>query len=1032
MTHRLLAVSWATLPMSAPRAMQVCRLLAHLPGKGWSAEIVTSRECADAAPEIAERQSAALYDQHYEIHEVEPREDRVPSSRIVREWRRWQSPASVHEANWIRRATLAASRHLRCGSFDALVTFAQPWSDHLVGLRLKRQFPEIPWLAHFSDPWGDNPYYAGLTSRRRSAAIAQEHAVVAAADRIVFVTEQTADLVMAKYPFSWRQKVRVIPHGFDLDLLEQEHAAPELTSTQRPASRMRITHTGSLYHGARPVSGLLQALLTLRSTGADVPVELSFIGYNPPELTEEIERLGLDDLFLLSGPRPWSESVRAAATADALLVIDAPSENSVFLPSKLVEYLALRKPILGLTPERGASSDLLRRLDYPVASPQDSIAIASRLQELLSQWRRGHLCVSPKHDQVAAEYDIRRVAERFAALLSEMTGLGQPGPQQTSNGVHREASSEPASAEQSPGGRVAELLAAVEAVARQCQVDRLLVVTPHSLSVQQISDLLEHPRVESLVVGKGSRIASTEMSARVGRVDMANGTWSLPNNLGQLTVFLEHPDHFGVRRSLSAIKRGIWSIVVPTVCGSIWEKRSTFQLLCRSLSNAARRRLPGLSPVHAAWLRRSRWEQHLERNLNAMLTHPPLLSPDACVSQRILLVNSSLGPGGTERQVVNTMLGMSRRGIHDISIICDYLTPGSHDFYATMVRNRGSIPVERSRTVIGERARLLEPHALRLKQIVHRLPTDLSVDVILYIAEFLVRRPAIVHAWQDDTSVKAGLAAAIVGVPRIVLSGRSVAPHHFTFHQTYMRSCYRALSCLPNVVLVNNSRAGAQDYESWLGLEQGRISVVHNGFDFAEFRHPSREAVAAYRNQLGIEPAQPVVGTIMRFSEEKRPLLWLQVAAHLAAQRRDLAFLMVGTGVMQSEVRAMVESLDLQNRLFLVGIEPIAALALSAMDVFLLTSRKEGLPNVLVEAQSLGVPVVSTDVGGAGETFEHGVTGRLVADDDPGEIAAAVLSTLENAPWRERASQLAPQFVKERFSIDRMLDEMLSLYRIPG
>ncbi len=83
-----------------------------------------------------------------------------------------------------------------------------------------------------------------------------------------------------------------------------------------------------------------------------------------------------------------------------LLVIDAPADDSLFLPSKLIDYLPLRRPILGLTPLRGASADLIRRLGYPVVAPDDEAAIAGQIEALLDLKQTGRLGPSPAHDTV--------------------------------------------------------------------------------------------------------------------------------------------------------------------------------------------------------------------------------------------------------------------------------------------------------------------------------------------------------------------------------------------------------------------------------------------------------------------------------------------------------------------------------------------------------------------------------------------------------------------------------------------------------
>jgi glycosyltransferase involved in cell wall biosynthesis len=100
-------------------------------------------------------------------------------------------------------------------------------------------------------------------------------------------------------------------------------------------------------------------------------------------------------------------------------------------------------------------------------------------------------------------------------------------------------------------------------------------------------------------------------------------------------------------------------------------------------------------------------------------------------------------------------------------------------------------------------------------------------------------------------------------------------------------------------------------------------------------------------------------------------------------------------------------------------------------DVFLLTSRVEGTPNVLIEASSLGIPVVVTDSGGSREVVEEGVTGYVLASPDPAAIAERVLGVLQARDWRAAVATAGPAFVQRRFGLDRMIEETMMLYGLP-
>jgi len=392
-----------------------------------------------------------------------------------------------------------------------------------------------------------------------------------------------------------------------------------------------------------------------------------------------------------------------------------------------------------------------------------------------------------------------------------------------------------------------------------------------------------------------------------------------------------------------------------------------------------------------------------------------------------LLVAGSLGPGGSERQIVTTLLGMARAGHRDLSLLCQYLNTYPHDFYRGLLDDT---PVRcselRSAEELG-RLHDLDGRATAVNDLVRRLPPALR-DVERFVLEFLDRRPEVVHAWLDEPNVKAGIAAAIAGVPRIVLSTRSVAPANFPLFQPYMREAYRALARLSNVRLLNNSQAGARSYERWLGLPAGRFRVLPNGFDFGMTVADTWDLRRRYRARFGIEDSRLVLGSVMRFYEEKRPLLWLETAVEVARRVPEAVFLVIGNGPFRDSVRERAEEAGLGARFFLPGHDENAIDAMAAMDVFLLTSRMEGLPNVLIEAQAMGVPVVTTDAGGASETLSPGETGYAIKPHSATLLADAVVRIMADTAFRRAVRTRAPAFVRERFDVEHMVLETIAVY----
>src|SRR5687768_6800115 len=193
-------------PLSGPRAVQVTRTLAALPEFGWQSRVI----CFGA------RSDRYHQDHHVSLEELSGgHASRIPVPSpeewlIFRALWRLAPPLKQlpdEKRVWMPGALRAARKALDAQRPDVLVTFAQPWSDHLIGLRLRRE-SALPWVAHFSDPWVDSPYFRAPPWVRRRAE-QWEHDVVSAATRVVFVSARTRDRVMAKYPPAWTAKTDV-------------------------------------------------------------------------------------------------------------------------------------------------------------------------------------------------------------------------------------------------------------------------------------------------------------------------------------------------------------------------------------------------------------------------------------------------------------------------------------------------------------------------------------------------------------------------------------------------------------------------------------------------------------------------------------------------------------------------------------------------------------------------------------------------------------------------------------------------------
>jgi glycosyltransferase involved in cell wall biosynthesis len=408
---------------------------------------------------------------------------------------------------------------------------------------------------------------------------------------------------------------------------------------------------------------------------------------------------------------------------------------------------------------------------------------------------------------------------------------------------------------------------------------------------------------------------------------------------------------------------------------------------------------------------------------------PSRPSPDR---QRILMVGSALALGGSERQLLATVQGLRAAG-YELEIF--ELNEAPLEFGVEAEFWKLGIPSWRTSDFPTERvAAADEPAANGLAPFASLVDGIDIVGAGIALKRLIERfRPHVVHCWSDTANIVGGLVAADLDVPRIVLSQRSVPPSLTGHRQTELyRDGYRRLRDRSNVVMVSNSETNGSSYEHWLDLPPGTIAVIRNGLWPRSFRVCPPDEAAKCRARLGLPEDAPVVGAVMRFAVEKDPLLWIATAAAIAAQRPDVWFVLAGYGELDDQVRSQIAERKLGERVILPGPAADSGMIYAAMDVFLLTSLFEGLPNVLIEAQAAGRPVVAPHVGGVAEAFCHRETGLLVEQRNAASLAAAVLEILADPGWRLAASASGPAFVADRFGAERMIDETVALYRLPA
>jgi glycosyltransferase involved in cell wall biosynthesis len=207
------------------------------------------------------------------------------------------------------------------------------------------------------------------------------------------------------------------------------------------------------------------------------------------------------------------------------------------------------------------------------------------------------------------------------------------------------------------------------------------------------------------------------------------------------------------------------------------------------------------------------------------------------------------------------------------------------------------------------------------------------------------------------------------------------------------------------------------------------MRVIHNGFDTEKLR-PDAAARREIRAELGIGPTVPLIGLVARFDPLKDHATFVAAAGAIACANADARFLLCGDNVVSAnpELMTWIRRAKVEERTHLLGRREDVPRVNAALDIAVCSSSMEGMPNVVGEAMSCGVPCIVTDVGDA--ALLVGDTGAVVPRRDPSALASACLTWLAlPADELGRKGERARNRILEEFSLPVSVGRYAELYR---
>ncbi len=369
---------------------------------------------------------------------------------------------------------------------------------------------------------------------------------------------------------------------------------------------------------------------------------------------------------------------------------------------------------------------------------------------------------------------------------------------------------------------------------------------------------------------------------------------------------------------------------------------------------------------------------------------------------RVALLISNLEYGGAQRQVVELANRLNEAGqdIH-VCTLSDYVP---------LAAALGD--ADQRLHVVAKRGRFDFGVVLRLASVLRELRVDL------------------IHAFLFDAEIAARLAGRLLGNVRVVGSERNSDYVRRWRHSAALRLTGRWCD-----LIVANSEAGRRFQMRTLGITEDRLRVVYNGVDTDRFRPGDGLGV---RRELGLHAGTPLVGMFASFKTQKNHAMYFRAARRILDRVPGARFLCVG-GALHGGLQAsddyhdrmmhLIDDLGLCEAMLCLGNRDDVVDVYRACDLTLLTSYREGTPNVLLESMACGVPVIATAAADNRIIVPEGRGGFVVEHDDDETMAARATTLLLDAEQRIAFGRAARAWIEERFSTACLAGNMEAVYR---
>lgn len=317
---------------------------------------------------------------------------------------------------WFEKSKETALNIIKEENIKIIYTTSAPYSDHLLGLYIKRKMPQIKWIADFRDEWTNNPYTLDNPHNKIRTNIEKklENFVLKEADYLITNTPVMRENFLKISGLSG-ENFFVIPNGYD------EEDFYNMNFDKPKNEKFTMVYTGALY-GRRKPDNFFSAIKNLKEKGLidENKIIVRLIGnYHKDKLQAQIDSLNLTNQIEIIGYVPHNICIEHQLSADALILIEGSGIGAnAFYTGKIFEYMNTKRPVIAILPEGVATDLVLESKIGLVANTDDVLEIEKIILQYYEKWIAQKLDFNPDWKTIE-KYERKKLTESLANIFDK-------------------------------------------------------------------------------------------------------------------------------------------------------------------------------------------------------------------------------------------------------------------------------------------------------------------------------------------------------------------------------------------------------------------------------------------------------------------------------------------------------------------------------------------------------------------------------------------------------------------------------------